>query len=612
MKRSLGSSIQQGDISVCDSRPRQGLEEKRIKRLEDDDSSYGSFSLSSIESCSSMPSDWEAELQTYKDKMPAEIRVGYYDVVILYTENDREDAETFRQHLINDIKLPKNETVLALLYDSHELTGLSGSQIQHLNHAMERCTYVFVYLTAEFVKDKWCEFSSESCLMKAIYDPDKRWCVVPVYTERRGDCKFKIPMGLNSLKGINYYCNDEFYKKGVARLISDKIVERINANEQHKIKQKEWLESYKRDQIKLEEQKRRIAKQQEQMSQLYKAKVQKLPDSELFENKHANMHNSFSESHLSNKEYGLPHSASLGSIKSIKQQDPNVARYLQDYKDNFRYTTQRSYTQEEVEFLTRLLQLESESPPDPVSGKFQRLNIRSQTSSCSADMGVHSETTEQQEEAEVNFTPEMYAYFQTLTQEGQQNYLDSIHIQQLQKKEQQNSLNFPRSAGDASLQDRLQSYRNFPRSAGDASLEDSRQSYRNFPRFVGEASLEDHQQSYMNQIGGHKIPNFDKLSINSQEPSLVYSRQSGASADSSGSYTGGSSWTAGPDTSMPSQQMVSEQDIRGKLRSVWVAERLALPTSDHKVPDSNPTGGGIQLITKTCLFKYTENFTTKT
>ena len=33
------------------------------------------------------------------------------------------------------------------------------------------------------------------------------------------------------------------------------------------------------------------------------------------------------------------------------------------------------------------------------------------------------------------------------------------------------------------------------------------------------------------------------------------------------------------------------------VRSVWVAKQLAFQTSDHEIPCSNPSGGGIQLKT---------------
>ena len=538
VKRSQGSSIQQGGISIRNAKHKLVLEEKTSKGPIDDDSSYGSYSPSSMESNSSIASlDWERELEQYKDKMPTEVRMGYLDVVLLYTESDRELAEEYQRHLREDIELTNGERVQVLLYDCPELTGLSGSQIQHLDLAMERSTYIFVYLTANFVKDKWCEFSSESCLMRAIYDAEKRWCVVPIYTERRSDCSFRIPMGLNSLKGVNFYSNDEFYRKGVGRLISDKLEERMRLNDGHKMVQKEWLENHKREMIKVAEQKKRLAQQQEQMSRELRGKIQYLPDSELFHNEYAK----YAESQMNSKAYSSAQISSLNSIASIKQQNQNVARFLQDYKTQFGYTTQKSYTQEEMEILSRMLQPEPGSTPDPLSEKFQRLNT--QASSCSADMGVPSETEKQ--EVELELTPEMAEYCNSLTPERQQLYLESLYVQQKQRAEQQQSLNSLRSARNTSL----------------------------LGQSIGPGT---NDSQYGNQIG-QIIPNFDELSINSQEPSLrnqqPFSHQSTASVDSSRNYSGNSSWSDGSETSFPTQGRNVGPQSRGKSVGLTLVRR---------------------------------------
>lgn len=292
-----------------------------------EDSSYSSMSSGDI-SVSSMPSaDWEAELETYKGEMPPEIRMGYIDVLILYCEEDRAAAERFKSHLINEIEVADGP-VLTLLYDDAEMQSICGSKIQHLAKGVERSTYVFIFMTKNFIDDKWCEFSSESCLMEAITNPAKQWCVVPVYTEKRNS-SFRVPMGLNTLKGINYYNNDKFYRNGVSRLIGDKISVRKQANEQHKIKQKKWLEEYKRKQINLKEQQERIARIEE-------AKTQQLIDWLEGETKRLIrngvlpdfVHHSSSESDISSGNRSLSHSSSSSSLKPFHTQHPAVELYF--------------------------------------------------------------------------------------------------------------------------------------------------------------------------------------------------------------------------------------------------------------------------------------------
>lgn len=518
------SSVQEDELSVRNSRTRQVSTEKNFKD-EDGDSSYGSY-MSSMESSSSLSSpDWEAELEEYKEKMPTEVRESYYDAVILYTEKDREKAVAFQQHLINEIHLPHNETVRAVLYDGPELTALSGSQIQHLDLAMERSTYVFVYLTKNFVKDKWCEFSSESCLMRAIYDEEKRWCVVPVYTRRRTDCKFKIPMGLNSLKGINFYSNDEFYRKGVSRLIGDKLSVRKRLQEEHKIKQKTWLENHKRELIRVEEQKRRIAQQENKMTHDLLRKVGQLPDSDLFPNQEAKMHPSFSDSNFYSHGNSVPHSASAGNMKMLEQH-PAVAQYFSELLRQNKQGQQGSYTQEQIQQISQLpvFREPAEFSPAEVTGKFQRLDIQSGNSNCSADMGIQSEEHEAHGELELRISPEQLAFLETLNSDQQQEYIYSMHA-----KQQEQEMRPSRDGTNQEFAD--------PASLG---------SY-----------LPSGPRTIQSQNGSHTngIPNLDMLSIRSQQSNMenqlhsYNSEMSGVSAESSGNYSGGSSLGARPEMS---------------------------------------------------------------
>ncbi|XP_062583499.1 uncharacterized protein LOC134245229 isoform X2 [Saccostrea cucullata] len=183
------------------------------------------------------PSDMQAFIDQYRDRMTSEEKIGYYDVMILYAEDDRELAESYKEHLQNDIVLEGGRRVTAVLYDDQELVSLAGSKIKSLDFCFQRCTFAFIYLTKKFCQCEWSTLSSEECLMESIYNPKKKWCVVPVYTVSRAKADFKIPMGLNALKGVNFYNNDDFYRRGLRRLIGDKVSVRLNHNSEHFHKQ---------------------------------------------------------------------------------------------------------------------------------------------------------------------------------------------------------------------------------------------------------------------------------------------------------------------------------------------------------------------------------------
>ncbi|KAK3586821.1 hypothetical protein CHS0354_020036 [Potamilus streckersoni] len=187
---------------------------------------------------------WQKELKMHENFMPSDLRKEYYDVMVLYSEDNRADARKFCDHLKNDIKLKHNESVKAVLYD--EFVPQAGSVFKLLETALKRCTYIFFYITKEFCEDKWIELSREECLMEAIENDEKRWCVIPVHTVDPQDANFKIPIGLKSLKGIDYYYNDLFYKNGVRGLIQNRLHQRLEKEKKHQYKQIIWLQNYKR------------------------------------------------------------------------------------------------------------------------------------------------------------------------------------------------------------------------------------------------------------------------------------------------------------------------------------------------------------------------------
>lgn len=337
------------------------VESEIIRRVDDmnicksQDSSYGS--MSPTYNCSSMPSaNWEEELKQYEEFMPPDIRVDYIDVLILYCEDDREEAQKFQTHLREEITV-KNGPIKTLLYDDAEMQAIHGSKIGHLEKVVQRSTYVFIFMTKNFIEDKWCEFSSESCLMEAITNPAKQWCVVPVYTEKR-NTSFRVPMGLNTLKGINYYNNDRFYKNGVSRLIGDKIHVRINANEEHKIKQKEWLEKYKREQAVMKERQKRMEEKQKAMTQQLldwlEAETRQLIHDGYLPNYY--LPHSNSESDISSHTSSIPHSASTSSLKPIHAQNPAVTAYFQDLiaQQKTYHQNQRNYSVQQMQIIEQV------------------------------------------------------------------------------------------------------------------------------------------------------------------------------------------------------------------------------------------------------------------
>ncbi|KAL5004612.1 hypothetical protein ScPMuIL_018068 [Solemya velum] len=207
--------------------------------------------------------DDPGDLQKYFEEMPPHLRVGYFDVGILYTEEDREEVERYKEHLERDISplLNNKRKIKVVLFDGPEMMALTGGLIKQLEILLERCTQIFIYMTEVFCKEAWMTYATEACIVEAVYNDEKKWCCVPIFLHPRGNSPFKIPMCLNCLKGVNYYSDDQFYRRGASRLIGDKMFTRLQKEKEHCKRQKDWIMKKKQKEA-FDQSQRRIAKKQ--------------------------------------------------------------------------------------------------------------------------------------------------------------------------------------------------------------------------------------------------------------------------------------------------------------------------------------------------------------
>ena len=203
-----------------------------------------SLSLASI--VESIPNVPDEEVEEYIWMMPAELKEEYQDAMILYSNEDRQHVEDFLSGLLQNIKLRDSKCPKVVMYNDF---CIARSEIKALEFGLERSTYVFIYLTENFVKDTWAEFSGETCLTEAIYNVEKRWCVVPVFTYPKRNCPFKVPSCINSLKGIQYWSgvNDKFYNDSVKKLLDERLHVRKRNEAILRKKRRNWVKKYKAD-----------------------------------------------------------------------------------------------------------------------------------------------------------------------------------------------------------------------------------------------------------------------------------------------------------------------------------------------------------------------------
>ncbi|XP_041372749.1 uncharacterized protein LOC121386010 isoform X2 [Gigantopelta aegis] len=233
---------------------------RNVSNLIDNNVNLSSSSSSSslpnpeVEGCSSVASRLDSiaresytdeEVEEYTWAMPYELKEEYQDAMILYSDMDKDEVELFYSSLLKNVRLRDHKSPKVVKFE--EFAVSIGSKIKTLEFGLERCTYAFIFLTENFIKDTWAEFSGETCLMEAIYNPEKRWCVVPVFTQPKRNCTFKVPSSINSLKGVQYWSgsSDKFYNDSVKKLLDEKLHIRKRSEAVLRKKRRHWLKEYK-------------------------------------------------------------------------------------------------------------------------------------------------------------------------------------------------------------------------------------------------------------------------------------------------------------------------------------------------------------------------------
>ncbi|XP_033752297.1 uncharacterized protein LOC117336055 [Pecten maximus] len=165
-------------------------------------------------------------IQKYKDRFPPDLKAPQSDVMMVCSQEDRGAAKTFLQSidsLILDLENGRRVKVKTVFYDD---ARFEGTGLGSLQKAYERSTYAFLYVTKSFVGDDFKKLVAESLLMDSITDETKKWRVVPLHTSPRENRQYKEPFGINALKSLNVFQQDEFYCDMIRSLLGNKIHER--------------------------------------------------------------------------------------------------------------------------------------------------------------------------------------------------------------------------------------------------------------------------------------------------------------------------------------------------------------------------------------------------
>ena len=212
--------------------------------------------------------------------IPPEFKEGQYDVLLLYADADRKDAIKFKKILERFILVDGEPARICVVDENFPWIQ---SQFEHMDEAIRRSTHIFLYVTELFCNDNWAAMQKDSVLMTSIEDPDKRWCVVPLYLDGKRNKRYKVPFGINALKGIDVrlmlneqpvgdikvdrFVPDQFIVDNIRNMISCQLHLRRAREKDDEQNLRDWKERYykqlKAKQLVIEEQEERLRAQEQ-------------------------------------------------------------------------------------------------------------------------------------------------------------------------------------------------------------------------------------------------------------------------------------------------------------------------------------------------------------
>lgn len=153
-----------------------------------------------------------------------------YDGLIYHATEDGAEALSFQDMLIRVLHPDRLPSLITTGYDE---------TVNNLQNLMGKSTYIFLWLTRNFVSNPDCVFKMQEIVMESVIS-ENRWRVIPVYYDLEKD---EVPMGLKSVNGLhlnrmfilpnirdsmelmtrdNIYLVDRYFSSHLQRLFDDK------------------------------------------------------------------------------------------------------------------------------------------------------------------------------------------------------------------------------------------------------------------------------------------------------------------------------------------------------------------------------------------------------
>ncbi|KAL4225828.1 hypothetical protein ACF0H5_013817 [Mactra antiquata] len=153
----------------------------------------------------------------------------FFDAAVVYDERDFNEAVKFRDQIMSVLKPQFGDDLRIELFDSE---SFAQSKIMVVKDVIDRCSVVLLYLTPNFDSPELNLFVEESIAItrlgynkpkSGLLDHQSKWVLKPVQTEPLHNRRYSVPMGLSSLKGINWYDKSSYTLHQIETIFKDAI-----------------------------------------------------------------------------------------------------------------------------------------------------------------------------------------------------------------------------------------------------------------------------------------------------------------------------------------------------------------------------------------------------
>jgi hypothetical protein len=199
------------------------------------------------------------------EEYPPEFKEQQYDCVLIYCDRqpDRKMAINFKDIIMKHVVLEDGRAPEICILDRNDNLTYIQSRFKHADMAMDRSTYMFLFITKAFVEDGWAEMQKDECLMNSIEEPDRKWCVVPLHTRSKKQLDFRYPYGLRALKGVDISAMfedehmklenadpkeitkkdlDHFFLQNITRMFNQRLEYKLRRETDQQIELNRWIQ----------------------------------------------------------------------------------------------------------------------------------------------------------------------------------------------------------------------------------------------------------------------------------------------------------------------------------------------------------------------------------